>query len=225
MQQRTRAMAEERVARAEAEAARRAAEETTRRSDFLARASRELGASLDLERGHAARCSSWWCRSWPTRRRCVVRRRRRDAAGLLPREAATDAADAARCRATASCPSSAAPRALQRVRARGPAARGRDGRATRCASASARWARCRSARHAVARPAAARPGDARGAGRPRRDRARQRAPVLQPAARDRALARRPRRSCRTRTGARTSSSPCCRTSCATRSRRSATRSR
>src|SRR5207248_366162 len=40
-------------------------------------------------------------------------------------------------------------------------------------------------------------------------------------ARSRARAR-PRRSCRTRTGARTSSSPCCRTSCAIRSRRSAT---
>jgi signal transduction histidine kinase len=51
MQQRTRAMAEERVARARAEAARIAAEETTRRSNFLARASHELGASLDLEQG------------------------------------------------------------------------------------------------------------------------------------------------------------------------------
>src|SRR5262245_55673263 len=51
MQQRTRAMAEERVARARAEAARVAAEETTRRSTFLARASHELGASLDLEQG------------------------------------------------------------------------------------------------------------------------------------------------------------------------------
>ena len=44
MQQRTRAMAE-------AEAGRRAAEETTRRSNFLAHASHELGASLDLEHG------------------------------------------------------------------------------------------------------------------------------------------------------------------------------
>jgi signal transduction histidine kinase len=51
MQQRTRAMAGEQVARATAEAARRAAEETTRRSNFLARASHELGASLDLEQG------------------------------------------------------------------------------------------------------------------------------------------------------------------------------
>src|ERR687897_3690513 len=51
MQQRTRAMAEERVARAKAEAAKVAAEETTRRSNFLARASHELGASLDLEQG------------------------------------------------------------------------------------------------------------------------------------------------------------------------------
>jgi signal transduction histidine kinase len=50
-QQRTRAMAEERIARARAEAARAAAEETTRRSTFLARASHELGASLDLEQG------------------------------------------------------------------------------------------------------------------------------------------------------------------------------
>jgi signal transduction histidine kinase len=49
MQQRTRAMAGEQVARARAEAARIAAEETTRRSNFLARASHELGASLDLE--------------------------------------------------------------------------------------------------------------------------------------------------------------------------------
>jgi signal transduction histidine kinase/DNA-binding response OmpR family regulator len=51
MQQRTRSMAEEKVARARAEAARAAAEDTTRRSDFLARASHELGASLDLEQG------------------------------------------------------------------------------------------------------------------------------------------------------------------------------
>ena len=41
----------EQVARARAEAARAAAEETTRRSNFLARASHELGASLDLEQG------------------------------------------------------------------------------------------------------------------------------------------------------------------------------
>jgi signal transduction histidine kinase/DNA-binding response OmpR family regulator len=47
-QQRTRQLAEERVALARAEAARSAAEETTRRSTFLARASRELGASLDI---------------------------------------------------------------------------------------------------------------------------------------------------------------------------------
>jgi signal transduction histidine kinase len=51
MQQRTRAMAGEQVARARAEAARAAAEEATRRSNFLARASHELGASLDLEQG------------------------------------------------------------------------------------------------------------------------------------------------------------------------------
>jgi signal transduction histidine kinase/DNA-binding response OmpR family regulator len=51
MQQRTRAMAGEQVARARAEAARIAAEETTRRSNFLARASHELGATLDLEHG------------------------------------------------------------------------------------------------------------------------------------------------------------------------------
>jgi signal transduction histidine kinase len=50
-QARTRAMAEERVALAKAEAARFAAEETTRRSNFLARASHELGSSLDLEEG------------------------------------------------------------------------------------------------------------------------------------------------------------------------------
>jgi signal transduction histidine kinase len=49
MQQRTRAMAGEQVARATAEAARLAAEETSRRSNFLAHASHELGASLDLE--------------------------------------------------------------------------------------------------------------------------------------------------------------------------------
>src|SRR5687767_2410642 len=51
MHQRTRAMAGEQVARATAEAARMAAEETTRRSNFLSRASHELGASLDLEQG------------------------------------------------------------------------------------------------------------------------------------------------------------------------------
>jgi len=51
MQQRTKAMAEERVALAKAEAARFAAEETSRRSTFLARASHELGASLHLEDG------------------------------------------------------------------------------------------------------------------------------------------------------------------------------
>src|SRR2546430_8442003 len=44
MQQRTRAMAE-------GEAARHAAEEARRRANFLAHASRELGASLDLEQG------------------------------------------------------------------------------------------------------------------------------------------------------------------------------
>jgi signal transduction histidine kinase len=49
MQKRTKAMADEQVARAQAEAAMLAAEETTRRSNFLAHASRELGASLDLE--------------------------------------------------------------------------------------------------------------------------------------------------------------------------------
>ena len=51
MQQRTKALAGEQVARARAEAARAAAEETTRRSNFLARASHELSASLDLEQG------------------------------------------------------------------------------------------------------------------------------------------------------------------------------
>jgi signal transduction histidine kinase len=51
MQQRTRAMAGEQVARARAEAARIAAEETTRRSNYLARASHELGASLEHELG------------------------------------------------------------------------------------------------------------------------------------------------------------------------------
>src|ERR1043165_9037939 len=51
MQLRTRAMAEERVALVKAEGARFAAEETTRRSNFLARASHELGSSLDLEEG------------------------------------------------------------------------------------------------------------------------------------------------------------------------------
>src|SRR3954465_1412023 len=48
-QQRTRQMAEERIALARSEAARTTAEETTRRSTFLARASRELGASLDVD--------------------------------------------------------------------------------------------------------------------------------------------------------------------------------
>src|SRR5688572_21018056 len=51
MQQRTRLMAEERIALAHAEAARSVAEEATLRSAFLARASRELGESLDLEEG------------------------------------------------------------------------------------------------------------------------------------------------------------------------------
>src|SRR5262245_34456376 len=50
-QQRTRLMAEEQVARAQAEAARRAAEESRNRADFMAQASRDLGASLDLEEG------------------------------------------------------------------------------------------------------------------------------------------------------------------------------
>jgi DNA-binding response OmpR family regulator len=49
--QRTRLMAEEQVARAQAEAARRAAEESRARADFMAGASRALGASLDLEEG------------------------------------------------------------------------------------------------------------------------------------------------------------------------------
>src|ERR1041385_3556919 len=51
MQVRPRVMAEERIALAKAEAARVAAEETMRRSTFLARASHELGSSLDLEEG------------------------------------------------------------------------------------------------------------------------------------------------------------------------------
>ena len=51
MQQRTRLMAEERVALARAEAARSAAEEASRRFEFLAHASRELGASLDPQAG------------------------------------------------------------------------------------------------------------------------------------------------------------------------------
>jgi len=50
-QLRIKQMADERVARAQAEAARTAAEENTRRADFMALASRELGASLDLEEG------------------------------------------------------------------------------------------------------------------------------------------------------------------------------
>jgi signal transduction histidine kinase/DNA-binding response OmpR family regulator len=53
MQQRTRLMAEEQVARAQAEAARRAAEDSRGRADFMAAASRALGASLDLEEGMA----------------------------------------------------------------------------------------------------------------------------------------------------------------------------
>jgi len=66
-QQRIRQMAEERVARAQAEAARRAAEENTRRADFMALASRELGASPPRRRTDArarptsARTSSWRC--------------------------------------------------------------------------------------------------------------------------------------------------------------------
>jgi signal transduction histidine kinase len=51
MQQRTKALAGEQVARARAEAGRAVAEEATRRSNFLARASHELSASLDLEQG------------------------------------------------------------------------------------------------------------------------------------------------------------------------------
>jgi signal transduction histidine kinase/DNA-binding response OmpR family regulator len=51
MQRRTRALAEQRVSLARAEAARLAAEEATRRSELLSFATRELGASLDLEDG------------------------------------------------------------------------------------------------------------------------------------------------------------------------------
>jgi signal transduction histidine kinase len=50
-QQRIKLMAEEQVARAQAEAAQRAAEERQARADFMAQASRELGASLDLQEG------------------------------------------------------------------------------------------------------------------------------------------------------------------------------
>ena len=50
-QRRTRLVAEEQVARAQAEAARHAAEESRARADFMAAASRELGASLDLQEG------------------------------------------------------------------------------------------------------------------------------------------------------------------------------
>ena len=49
MQRRVRRQSEERLALVAAEAARRAAEENTRRSSFLARASRALGDSLDAE--------------------------------------------------------------------------------------------------------------------------------------------------------------------------------
>ena len=51
MQRRARQQAEERVALAAAEAARRLAEENTRRSDFLAYASRVLSGSLDIDVG------------------------------------------------------------------------------------------------------------------------------------------------------------------------------
>ena len=51
MQRRARQQAEERVALAAAEAARRLAEESTRRSDFLAYASRVLSGSLDIDVG------------------------------------------------------------------------------------------------------------------------------------------------------------------------------
>jgi signal transduction histidine kinase/DNA-binding response OmpR family regulator len=51
MQRRARAAAEERIALARAEAARVAAEQATRRSELLSFATRELGASLELEDG------------------------------------------------------------------------------------------------------------------------------------------------------------------------------
>ena len=75
----------------------------------------------------------------------------------------------------------------------------------------------------VSRPR--RVGGARRGGRARGDRVCRRAAVPKPAGRDPASAAAPRRGCKRPTGARTSSSRCCRTSCATRWRRSATPSK
>ena len=69
MPQQVRRQADERVALVAAEAARAAAEEATRRSTFLADASRVLGGSLDLKVGTRC-CSSWSCRSWRHWRCC-----------------------------------------------------------------------------------------------------------------------------------------------------------
>ena len=183
------APAAERVALARAEAARAAAEEATRRSDFLARASRELGASLDLDEGMRSACSRCWCRRWPssalllrgrprTRRSLIVVRRR------APRRQAM--------RSAAALPAASLQRALREGREAELRWRARSAFAGEARYRRAVAARC--ARRAHRRRALG--SVARGAERatasptwrcshelvePRRDRARERAPVLQPA--------------------------------------------
>ena len=89
MQRRLRRRADERVALALAEAARAVAEENTRRSNFLAHASRELGGSLDVEPRRAT-CSRWWCRSSSRGAGGAARRGRRGQRWWsAPRRAAT----------------------------------------------------------------------------------------------------------------------------------------
>ena len=104
MQQRTRAMAGERVARARAEAARAAAEETTRRSNFLARASHELGSSLDLEQG-MRRLLDLVVPEMADGAALVV-----DAEADRPLAVPQDRIRSKRCRITARCPSRCARR-------------------------------------------------------------------------------------------------------------------
>ncbi len=223
--------AEARARPRRAEADRAAADEATRRSEFLAFASRELGVSLDVDEGMArllqmlvpalARSCAAFGDARRRRRSCCVRDRAQ--AGAAPRVARRSCRR--RCGARSTKPRAKA--ASSRVRVPAPASSDwpADVRAAQVIPAAGGRAHGRSARARRARRralGAARPRHDRRAREPRGDRLRECAALLQPQARDGAHQGSRGEDCRRRTGARTSSSPCCRTSCATRSRRSST---
>ena len=171
-QQRTRLMAEEQVARAQAEAARRAAEESRGRADFMARGEPRARRLARPGARACGACSRWRCRASPRRRRCWWTTRARGAGcAWIP-------------------PSACAPTRTTSCRARPPRP------CRRCSPTAAPWRAGAPLRVGerrlgalLMRGARGRLRGARGPGGARRDGVRQRAPVRQPAARDRALAR------------------------------------